>query len=87
MNKKMYKKLKIELSQSHISYQVDKVSVKCDFKMTDPSHVIKGSGDSEDTFRAMGNFSTVIEFPANFEPTKSDILAAVNDLDGVVSTY
>ena len=86
----MYKKVKIELVGSNISYREDKVVAACEFKMTDPSHTfehVNEEGETEIRFRAMGNYNVSVKFEADAEPTKADILAAVNDLDGIVSTY
>ena len=45
----MYKKLEIELQSSTNTYLEDKVEVRCNFKMTDPSEIVKDSiRDPED---------------------------------------
>lgn len=88
----MYKKLKIELIGSNITYGQDSVSVNCNFKLLDPSqmvdqHMPHEEGEKEPKMREMGNYNVVVEFPVGSEPTKTEILDAVNDLDGIVSTY
>ncbi len=88
----MYKKLKIELIGSNITYGDESVSVNCNFKLLDPSQMVDQSMPHEETqlppkMREMGNYDVTLEFPVGSEPTKKDILDAVNDLDGIVSTY
>lgn len=92
----MYKKLEIELQSSTNTYLEDKVEVRCNFKMTDPSEIVKDSiRDPEDPTKRIetnnpksyGNYTVSVDFPVDSDPTKAEIEAAVSALDGVVSQY
>ncbi|MBL4881225.1 MAG: hypothetical protein JKX82_07860 [Oleispira sp.] len=86
----MYKKLKIVLVGSSINYNPDEVVVQCNFKMYDPSESVvipNPEGEAKTQLKEMGNYSVEVKFDKDFEPTKSDLLDAVNELDGVVSSY
>lgn len=82
---KMYKKFKIELIGTSISYLESETKVTANFRMTDPSQNV-GSEESP-VYRNFGQYSVEVSFPAGATPSKSDIESAVSDLDGVVGTY
>ncbi len=95
--KKMYKKFELELKKSTNTYLEDKIEVLCQFSYCDPSDLIVGhqAGMAHDpenqsdvpSPRYYGIYSVKIDFPLGENPSKEEILAAVNDLPGVVSTY
>ena len=92
----MYKKLEIELQSSTNTYLEDKVEVTCNFKLSDPSEIIKNykHNPADPSVRIetseqkpYGNYTVKVDFPKDASPSKEEILDAVNDLDGIVSTY
>ena len=93
----MYKKFEIKLDKSTNTYLEDKIEVLCQFSYCDPSDLVVGHqmgmpSDPENQSdvpspRHYGNYNVTIDFPLGDNPSKAEILAAVNNLDGIVSTY
>lgn len=82
----MYKKFKIDLVATNIIYNEEVTLVKCSFNMSDPSVNTAPEGEPA-RFKNQGSWSVDVEFPVGSEPSKDEILAAVRDLEGVVSQY
>ena len=89
----MYKKLEITLVSTQTQYLEEETAVTAKYKLTDPSEMVNRYEEVEGeqvlvpTPREYGIYSTEVSFEAGYDPTKEEINSAVNDKEGIVSTY